>query len=235
ADTPVLHTPDTSVTPVGTTEDHATAISGLSVSTTDGSTDAADHFSATLYVAHGTLALGTGLAATISGGDGHDLADAVVISGSLAEVNAALATVTYTPASEYEGADTLHFASTTTEDVGTSTASASTTVDLFVNGVADTPVLHTPDTSVTPVGTTEDHATAISGLSVSTTDGSTDAADHFSATLYVAHGTLALGTGLAVTISGGDGHDLADAVVISGSLAEVNAALATVTYTPASE
>src|SRR5205085_260105 len=104
-------------------------------------TDDADTFTATLYVEHGTLSLGDGHV-TISG-HGCGSADPLVITGSLAEVNAALAAVTYTPASEYEGADTVHFTATSTEDVGTSTsaAAAETTAAIMVAPVADQPVV----------------------------------------------------------------------------------------------
>src|SRR6185312_16013888 len=66
-------------------------------------------------------------------------------------------------------------------DIDHSTVSAGT-----VNGVADTPVISTPD----GVTTNEDVAVKLTGLSVSTTDGGADAADTFTATLYVDHGKL---------------------------------------------
>jgi Ca2+-binding RTX toxin-like protein len=207
-------------------------LTGLSVSTADHGTDDADTFTATLYVEHGTLSVGSSHV-TISGGDGHDSADALVITGSLANVNAALLAVTYTPTSEYEGTDTVHFTATSTEDVGTSasTAAVETTAAITVNGIADTPVISVPNV----VTTDENASKLLTGLSVSTADHGTDDADTFTATLYVEHGTLSLGEGLHATISGGDGSAAAHPVVITGSLADVNAALAAVTYTPARE
>ena len=105
-------------------ENTATLLSGLSVSTTDGGNDDADTFTATVYVDHGKLALGSGLHATISGGAGDNLADAVVITGSLTDVNAALAAITYTPTGEYEGTDTVHFTALSTEEWPSAATSA---------------------------------------------------------------------------------------------------------------
>ena len=154
-----------------------------------------------------------------------------MITGTLAQVNAALLLVTYTPNTEYEGPDTLHFSSTSIEDIGTSSATASTTVGITVNGTADTPVLHTA-----AIITTEDVAvTNISGLSVSIADGSvsdTNNTDTFVARLFVDHGKLAVGTGSGAAITGGIGDNAVDEVVITGTLAQVNAALLLVTYTP---
>ena len=235
ADTPILHA---SASAGSTAENTATVLSGLSVQPGDGSSnDAADSFTATLYVEHGKLTLGSGLNATISGGDGHDAAEAVVITGSLADVNAALAAITYTPDSEYEGTDTVHFTALSTEEaaVGGNVSAPATpiTATITVNGVADTPILHA---SASAGSTTENIATVLSGLSVQPGDGSSnDAADSYTATLYVEHGKLALGSGAFSVTASGDGHDSTHVLTITGTLADVNAALAAITYTPVSE
>ena len=136
ADTPILGTPAS----ISTSEDHATAISGFSVNVASAD-DSADTFTATLYVENGALSLGSDLAATVSGGDGHNLVSAVVIVGSLAAVNAALATVSYTPGTEDGGSDTLHFSSTSTEESsigGDISSVASTTVPITVTITPET-------------------------------------------------------------------------------------------------
>jgi len=232
ADIPVVSTPNA----VTTTECVPARLTGLSVSTTDGGADDNDTFSATLYVQHGTLKLASGLHAVISGGDGHDALDAVVITGSLADVNAALAAVTYTPAGEFEGTDTVHFTATSTEEAAVggkvSAAATPTTATITVNGIADTPILHA---NASAGSTAENTQTTLTGLSVQPGDGSSnDGADSFTATLYVENGKLALGSGtFHVTTGGGDGHDSSHALIITGTLADVNAALAAVNYTPA--
>src|SRR6202022_2995405 len=121
ADTPVV----TANTSAGsTTENVATLLSGLKVSTADASdNDKADFFTAKLYVEHGKLSAGTG-PFTVGGGDGHDSANALTISGLLTDVNTALAAVSYPPHSEFEGTDHVHFTATSTEDFGTSTSTA---------------------------------------------------------------------------------------------------------------
>jgi hypothetical protein len=108
----------------------------------------------------------------------------IAFSGTLADVNKALAD------------NNISYSTLVTQ-----------TVSIAVNGIADTPILGTPAS----ISTSEDHATAISGLSVNvaSADG---AADTFTATLYVENGALSLGSDLAATVSGGDGHNLASAV-----------------------
>ncbi len=62
-----------------------------------------------LTVSHGTLALTTITGLTLAhGASGAHLA----LAGPIADLNAALATLTYTPATDYAGADTLTFATT---------------------------------------------------------------------------------------------------------------------------
>ena len=229
AETPVVSTP----TAQTTTENHAAiGLTGLAVSSPDpGTSDDNDIYNVTLSVNDGTLSVAThtGLTGTFSG-------SSIAFSGSLAEVNAALAdnNISYTVAKEFEGTDTLTFSATTTEEsaVGGNgpSAAATQTATITVNGVADTPVVSTP-TSAT---TTEDVAIKLAGLSVKPADASgNDGTDSFTATLYVDDGTLTLGTGNFTVTSSGAGTD-ASHLTITGSLANVNAALGAVTYTPTS-
>src|SRR4029077_6102008 len=79
------------------------------------------------------LTAGARSGATISAGNGHTLAHSIVISGSLSEVNAALATVHYTPSPTDETPDTLHISATTTEESvvgGDTSAPATDTVSI---------------------------------------------------------------------------------------------------------
>ena len=229
ADTPVISTP----TPVTTTEDVPVKLAGLSVSTTDGSDDAADTFSATLYVDHGTLSVGTGLNVTITGGNGDNAADAVVITGSLANVNAALAAITYTPTSEFEGTDTVHFTALSTEEgtVGSNISAAATPT---VATITVTPVSDTPSVAATTstVSLNEnDSNIAISGVSVTPATG--DATDPVTVTLHVANGTLSLdGTADLAASVGANGTGT---VTVTGVASDVNTVLGTLKYTPTGE
>src|SRR6185312_10838198 len=100
----------------------------------------------------GKLTLGSGLNVT-SSGDGSDSAHVLTITGDLVDVNAALAAVTYTPTGEFEGTDTVHFTALSTEEaaVGGNVSAAATpaTATITVHGVAETPVVSTPDAKTT--------------------------------------------------------------------------------------
>ena len=230
-ETPTISTPTAFIT----NENAPHLVSGLSVASADpGSTDDQDTYTATLYVEHGTLSVGSGnftVAVTGTGTSGNEL----IITGSRTEVNLALTDITYTPTTEYEGADTVHFTATTTEEAavggGTSAPAVQTTATIMVEGVPETPTISTPAAFIT----NENAPHLVSGLSVASADpGSTDDQDTYTATLYVEHGTLSVGSGnftVAVTGTGTSGNEL----IITGSRTEVNLALTDITYTPTTE
>ncbi len=249
ADTPIV---SATASAGSTLEDAATVLSGLSLQPGDGSAnDAADSFTATLYVDHGALAVVDGsngdtfLASSVTAsGDGEGSGTALTITGTLTAVQAALDHVQYTPASEYEGTDNVHFTALSTEESlvgGNVGADASAvTASITVSGTADTPIV---SATASAGSTLEDAATVLSGLSLQPGDGSAnDAADSFTATLYVDHGALAVVDGsngdtfLASSVTAsGDGEGSGTALTITGTLTAVQAALDHVQYTPASE
>jgi len=148
---------------VTTTEGHGPiTLSGLSV--TEASGDSGDTINVTLSVGNGTLALGTaaGLTGTFSG-------STLTFSGLASAVNTALGSVSYTPTSEFEGTDTVHFKASATEEVGGSTSALSTdhTATITVTGIADTPTTGTP----AAVTTSEGQAVTLTGLSVTEASG----------------------------------------------------------------
>jgi hypothetical protein len=192
--TPVITAP-TAVT-IGT--GHATTISGLSLAET-GNTNG-ETFTVTLTDTDGLLAdSGTG----VSGSGTHTL----TLTGSLAAVNALLATVTDTDTTA--GTDTITL--NATDSFGNTAAPKS--VAVTVNGL---PVTTAPKVAVVTAGT----ATAISGISISETG--TTTGETFTVKLTDANGLLSA-TGTGVTGSG------TKALTITGSLAQVNADLATLT------
>jgi len=208
-------------------ENTTVAVHGVSVGPL--AEDSDDTVNATLKVTHGTLHVnnsGLPSGVTVTGDDSNDL----MVSGDAAKVNALLADLKYTPITEYEGPDTLNLSVTSTDGNNTFLTPASTSTSILVEGVADTPII----TVTTPSFTAdEDNPIAVTGLSVSPAENNAnDEADTFTAVLYVDRGTLTVGNRSGATISGGNGHTLAHSIVISGSLSEVNAALATVHYTP---
>ncbi|WP_165614667.1 cadherin-like domain-containing protein, partial [Sinorhizobium alkalisoli] len=76
----------------------ATAISGVSVADVDST-----NVTTTLSVSHGKLTVGTGGGVTVS----NNGTNTVTVSGTLAQVNAALAALSYLSNTNYSGADTL--------------------------------------------------------------------------------------------------------------------------------
>ncbi len=107
-------------------EDTALLIAGLSVADVDSPT-----LTTTLTVTNGTLAIVAG-AARVTG----FLTNSLTISGTIAEVNAALASVNYLGNPNFTGSDSL----TVTTDDGTTTPDVDT-VAITVAAVADAPEL----------------------------------------------------------------------------------------------
>ena len=220
ADKPAVSTPNSATT----SENQSVALNGLTV--TAAANDTADIINVTLSVANGTVALAShaNLSGTFSGSN-------ITLSGLATDLNTALGSITYTPNSEFEGTDSLSFTATSTEESGGAPSMAATSsASITVNGVADKPAVSTPDAKTTP----ENQFIALTGLSVTSANpGTSDDGDTYNLTLSVLHGTVALNntSGLVGTNSG-------STVSLSGSLANINAALAlsgNVTYTPTSE
>lgn len=84
----------------------ALAITGTSIADADGNTQ-----TVTLTASHGTLTLASTAGLLFSAGDGTSDAT-MTFSGSLANINTALATITYTSTTDYSGSDTLTVNST---------------------------------------------------------------------------------------------------------------------------
>ena len=120
--------------------------------------------------------------------------------------------VTYAPAADYNGS--TNFSYTVTSGGVTETA----TVTLNVTPVNDAPVNTVPGAQTTP----EDTAKAITGVSVSDVDG-----DPLTTTLTITNGTASVTAGGGAMI-GGNGTNI---VTISGTAAQINAALTGLTYT----
>ena len=96
-DAPVNHLP----TPPSVLEDTALAITGLTVSDIDAGSGTLD---LVLSVLHGTLSLGSVPAGVTVGGNGTAT---LTLSGNLADLNTALATLSYQGVLNYNGTDTL--------------------------------------------------------------------------------------------------------------------------------
>ncbi|HEY9023675.1 MAG TPA: type I secretion C-terminal target domain-containing protein, partial [Burkholderiaceae bacterium] len=109
-----------------TNEDTPHVITGVSVADIDSST-----LTTTLAVGNGTLTVLTGSGAAIAGnGSGS-----VTLSGTAAQINAAIAAISYRPAADYSGNATL------TVQTSDGTLSSTSSVAITVAPVVDTPVL----------------------------------------------------------------------------------------------
>jgi autotransporter passenger strand-loop-strand repeat protein len=183
----------------------AGAISGISVS--ESGNTAGETFTVKLTDSHGLLsATGTGITGSGS--------KALTLSGSLAQVNAGLATLTDLDATA--GADVVTLtASDSLGHVATAKTISVTATGSVTSGV---PVLTAPATKSLTAGV----AAIISGISLS--ESPVLSSEVFTVQLSDSHGLLSA-TGTGVTGSG------SKALTLSGSLAQVNAELKTLTDT----
>ena len=135
----------------------------------------------------------------------------VTIIGTAAQINAALAGLAYTGNLNFNGADTLTVA---TSD---GTATDTDAIAITVNAVNDAPVNTVPGAQ----SVAEDTALPIAGVSVADIDSST-----LTTTLNVSSGALTV----AAAGGGVTGNGTAS-VTITGTAAQINAALAGLAYT----
>ena len=158
----------------------------------------------TLSVAHGILNVTAGAGVTGNG------TASVTITGTAAQINTALAGLAYTGNLNFNGADTLTVA---TND---GTATDTDTIAITVNAVNDAPINTVPGAQTVA----EDTILPIAGVSVADIDSSA-----LTTTLSVAHGILNVTAGAGVTGNG------TASVTITGTAAQINAALAGLAYT----
>ena len=159
----------------------------------------------TLSVAHGILNVTAGAGVTGNG------TASVTITGTAAQINAALAGLAYTGNLNFNGADTLTVA---TND---GTATDTDTIAITVNAVNDAPVNTVPAAQTVA----EDTTLPIAGVSVADIDSSA-----LTTLLSVAHGTLNVTAGAGVITGNGTAT-----VTIAGTAAQINTALAGLAYT----
>ena len=134
----------------------------------------------------------------------------VTITGTAAQINAALAGLAYTGNLNFNGADTLTVA---TND---GTATDTDTIAITVNAVNDAPINTVPGAQTVA----EDTTLPIAGVSVADIDSSA-----LTTTLTVSSGTLNVTAGAGVSGNG------TASVTITGTAAQINAALAGLAYT----
>ncbi len=221
-DAPVVSVPDATTNPQSTNED-----TDLTFGSTSGNpltiTDAeGDNQTVTLTVANGTFALSGNSGLTGLTGDGTG---AINFTGSLADINSALANATFTPDVDFNGTATLTLA---TDDGNGGTNSE--TFNIAVNAQNDAPVVSVPDAVANSQSTDEDTPltfAAANPISISDADG-----DDQTVTITSANGTFSLSQTTNLTGLTGDGTGL---VSFTGSLVNINAALADAIFTPTAD
>jgi VCBS repeat-containing protein len=228
-DAPVLVSPDTSVTPLSVDESANLAIPGISVSDVDAA-EGTDTLRVTLVASSGTLTLGTvpvGLAFVSGSANGQQT---LAIEGTAAELNAALASLVYN-SGHFNGAATV---TVTVSDLGNTGAGGTLTdgpdvIDIAVAPVNDPPELqNVPDTSVVPLAVDEEMPLAITGISIADPD-VLDGDGRVQVTVTANNGTISLAQTTDLTFTVGDGTS-DNVMTFTGNIAEVNAAIATLTY-----
>ncbi len=185
-------------------EDTLLPIAGVSVADVDVGT-----LTTTLTVTSGTLSVTAG-----PGVAGNGTA-AVTITGTAAQINAALAGLAYTGNLNFNGPDTLTVA---TND-GTAPPDVDT-VAITVNPVNDPPA-----TPIMPSGLSTNEETTLSVPGVSVNDIDSNSLTTF---VFVDHGIVNVTTGTGATIT----NNGTGVVRIIGTVAQINASLAGLTYTP---
>jgi hypothetical protein len=176
----------------------------------------------TLIVSQGTLSLGSTSGVTVTGNGSSSL----TVSGTVANLNSAVNGLTYTPTANYTGSDSLKIS---LSDVSDSLSSA-TSVNLSVLSPTQPPTVADPGTAtVTENGSLTFSSGDKDAIDVSDPD-ATSTSD--SLTLTSTHGTLRLAStsGLKVT----SGANRSSSMTVTGTLANLNAALNGLIFTPTS-
>ncbi|HEX8256944.1 MAG TPA: Ig-like domain-containing protein, partial [Allosphingosinicella sp.] len=130
---------------VSVAEEGSVAIGGLSISDVDAVLAPDGEYTVTLSAADGTLTVGTPTGLDFTAGDGTGDAT-MTFHGTLAEVNAALATVSFTGAEDFVGATDVDISVTDQTGAAVATGSGAATsatdsVGVTVTAVNDAPVI----------------------------------------------------------------------------------------------
>jgi hypothetical protein len=177
--------------------------------------------SLTLAVSHGTLTLSTTAGLTFTAGSNGSAS--FTVTGTVANLNAALSGLTYNPTAAYVGPDSLSISITDPGDSETGSKSVAITVNS-----ASPPSITGPSTAtVTMNGTLVLSST--NGDAITVADSGPGSGSD-SLTLSVTHGTLTLPSTTGLTFTAGSNG--AASFTVTGSLANLNADLNGLSYKP---
>lgn len=216
-------------------EDNSLVLSGgnaISIGDLDYNEDNGGPLLLTLAVGNGTLSLATNVSLTFSTGDGVDDAT-MTFEGMEADINLALDGLTYTPAQDFNtetGGNSEGLVVSLNDQGHTGTGGGmvvQSTIPITVTAVNDDPTVTAP----TFVTVTEDTPFLFSGgnlLSVNDVDASEDNGGEIVVSLSVSNGTLSASASGSAQVNGSP----SDSISISGTVANINDTLATLTYAP---
>jgi hypothetical protein len=196
------------------------AANGKSISATDPNVGASD--SLTIAVTHGILTLPSTTGLTFTSGSSNGSAS-LSVTGTLSSLNAALNGLIYQSAANYTGSDSLVVSLSDTGDG----LSASRNVALTINLPAP-PAITAPPTALVAMNGTLVFSSG-NGNAISVFDAAAGG-NGDSLTLSVAHGTLTLGSTSGVSFTSGANNS--GSFTVSGTVANLNAVLSSLTYKP---
>jgi len=184
----------------------------------------------TLTSSNGTMSLSGVSGLIFTSGSGTNSAN-MVLTGTIANINAALNGMTFTPTSNYTGSAVISLTTNDQGNTGFGGAKSDTdTIPITITAVNDAPVNTVPATQTVNEDTTLTFNAANSNLiSVSDVDAGSG---NLQITLTATNGTMSLSGTSGLTFTTGTGTNNG-AMVFTGTAASVNAALNGLTFAPA--
>jgi Subtilase family len=189
------------------------------ISVTDAGTGSGSD-SLTLSAAHGTLTLASlsGLSFTA----GNNGTSSFTVSGTVANLDAALNGLTYKPATGYIGSDSLTISLSDPADHDSASTSVSLTINIAPPAIAAPAAASVTENSSLVFSSSKGNAISFTDVNAT---GKTE-----SLSLSITHGTITLGSTTGVTVA--SGKNGTSSLTVTGTLANLNAALSSVTYKP---
>lgn len=221
-DSPTIALP---TTVLSVDEDNTLNVTGLSLNDVDASNSL---LKVSLEVTNGKLNLTTTTGLTFDTSLANNTSK-VQFTGNLTDLNAALGSFQYTPGANFNGNESLNVDVDDQGNFGSGGArTTSSTKLLTVSAVNDAPTITLPSATLS---TDEDTTLTVSNLSLSDVDASSST---MKVSLGVSSGKLTLGSTSGLTFLTGKENGKAT-VEFTATLANINSALASLSYSPNSD
>ncbi len=215
-----------------TAEDTAIVFSASgsnAITISDPDAGSANALAVTLTAVGGAMTLGGTSGLTLLDGDGSDDA-AMTVLGTIADINAALDGLAFTPAADFNGTATITII---TDDQGNTGAGGppndSDTIAVAVSAVNDAPTIGLPAPQATGEGTALAFSSAVgNAISIADVDAGTG---ELLVSLSAGHGTISLAGSSGLTFVTGASSG-SSSLSFTGTLADINAALDGMQFVP---